>query len=96
MSKLLRGLRQWWNWRMRRAEVQVFGIHETYRLGTVTADHGVAWQVEDDDGRVARAMHDTQVPGVRVGDRVEIRPRFQSTAGTRLALVPDWIIVRRL
>jgi hypothetical protein len=55
-----------------------------------------SWRVEDVDGRVVRAIRRPEDAEISVGDKVVIEPMFQSTAGSRLNLVPNWIIVEKL
>ena len=78
---------------MRRRQVHVYGIAEYRKIGTVAAfEHG-SWRVDDDEGRTAYVAADSKV---RIGDRVEIEPAFQSTAVDRLNLGPSWVIVRKV
>jgi hypothetical protein len=96
MPGLLTSLRDWWRWRLRRSQVHVHGVAEFRRVGIVKGEEGAAWRLEDSDGRLVRVSKQTPVLGIRVGDRVEIEPTFQSTAGSRLNLAPDWTIGRKL
>jgi hypothetical protein len=96
MRWFLAGLRKWWRWRMRRHQVHFYGIAVFRTTGTVTADDGRAWHVEDAEGRVVRAAHRPEDGEIRIGDRVEIEPMLQPTTITRVTWVPWWIIVRKL
>ena len=81
---------------MRRSQVHIYGIAEFRQIGTVMANDSDAWRVETASGVIVRATKDPPVQRIEVGNRVEIEPRFQSTTGSRLNLVPNWIIVRKL
>jgi hypothetical protein len=84
----------WWRWRMDRAQSHLLGFGEYRRLGTViTSVQLGSWCVEDDESRVYYISKTlSSPPGLRVGDRVEIEPRFPGTASH----LRDWAIARRL
>jgi hypothetical protein len=81
---------------MRRGEVHIYGIAEFRTTGTITGSEDDAWRIEDVDGRPVRALRRREDGDLKIGDNVESEPRFQSSRGTRLNLIPDWLIVRRL
>ena len=81
---------------MRRFGVHIPPFGEYRLLGKVLEQEGDGWLIEDDEGRTRFAQRQAS-PGldVKVGDRVEIEPMFQSTAGSRLAN-RYWAIVRKM
>jgi hypothetical protein len=64
-------------------------------LGRVVAHESEGWRIEDDQGRTRFAQTAPSSLDIDVGDRVEIEPMFQSSAGTRLTNTL-WTIVRKL
>jgi hypothetical protein len=94
------GIPRWWRWRTRRAGTNIYGVAEFGTLiGTVVAAENHAWRVEDDDGRLHRALPQSQdLSVITVGDKVEMRPRFQRLVfmSFRGAGAPNWVIVRKL
>ena len=80
---------------MRRGLVHVFGIAEHRGTGTIVGHADSHWRLEDEQGRVFYAPeHESNIPGLGVGDRVEFEPMFQSTAATRLTN-RQWKIVHK-
>ena len=91
----LSGLAYWWRWRMRRGRVHVFGIAEYRGTGTIVGHADSQWRLEDEQGRVFYAPEqESNIPGLKVGDRVEFEPMFQSTAATRVTN-RQWKIVHK-
>jgi hypothetical protein len=89
-------VRQWWRWRMRRLGVHMPPFGEYRLCGTILAEEDDWWRIEDDEGRVKFAKRQaSRESDVKVGDRVEIEPIFQSTATSRLTN-RLWAIVRKL
>jgi hypothetical protein len=95
--KLLSDLKDWWRWRMRRGQVHLYGIAEYRRSGTIVSRDETHWRIEDAEGRVSFAAPEAQpnILDLKVGDRVEIEPMFQSDGGSRLSN-RFWTVVRRL
>jgi hypothetical protein len=73
--------------------VHIHGIGEFKRTGRVVAIEHEKWLIQDDEGRVVQVRCDTpNYLHVRIGDKVEFEPKYQSTAAFRLS----WSVVRVL
>src|SRR5438034_10365443 len=91
---LVSSLREWWRWRMHRAQIHLPGIAQYRVSGTVVRLEGVRWVIEDEDSRIRHVeATDPSAVGLKVGERVEIEPALQLQATNRFA---SWIILRKL
>ena len=100
MTDLLSSLRIWWRWRMRRSQVHIPGIVEFRMVGTVVALQDGSFSVNNDpDGPTYFVQANPWIADVKVGDRVEIEPRFAfSIASGRwnARSLPEWVLKRKL
>jgi hypothetical protein len=95
--RLLPSLRAWWRWKMRRNQVHIPGVIEYRTVGTVVALQDRTFNVKDDpDGPTYRVLVNPWIAQVKVGDRVEIEPRFASWRGWNAQSFAEWVLVRKL
>jgi len=91
-SRLLSGLRQWWQWRARQGRSHVWGVSEYRTVGTVTARDDQQWSIVEDDGRLVYVPI-PQLVDIHLGDRVEIAPSAQ---GSPVVRPYGWTVLRKL
>jgi hypothetical protein len=84
--RLLSDSFEWCRRWMRRGKVHIHGIAEYRNAGTIVTQNETHWRIEDDEGRAFYSpIAESDSLGVRIGDRVEFEPMFQSTAASSVS-----------
>jgi hypothetical protein len=98
MIGLVSSLREWWRWRVRRSQLNIYGVAQFRTVGTVEAFERGLWRIriDGDEGRpVYVDGGHSSAAGLHIGERVEVEP--SSPYSTTMPMGHrNWIVVRKL